>query len=42
MNEETLRKYMMLTDENKVKFDRFVAQLIEKQDNCQPSPDSRE
>lgn len=41
MNEEILEKYMMLTDENKVKFDLFVAQLVETQDNCPPSPDSQ-
>lgn len=42
MSKEVLEKYMMLTEENKIKFNLFVAQLIEKQDNCQPSPDSQE
>ena len=42
MGGETLEKYMMLTEENKAKFDLFVAQLIETQDSCQPSPDSQE
>lgn len=34
--------YQQLTPENKVKIDRFVAQLIETQDNCPPLPDSQE
>lgn len=41
MTEETLEAYKALTEENKIKFDLFVARLVEKQGNYQPLPDSR-
>lgn len=34
--------YEKLTDENKIKFENYLAMLIETQDNCQPLPGSQE